>query len=431
MSSDLERTLTRTLSAAADRAPDQPPDLLHRVEARYRQRHRRRNVAIAGIAVLVVAAGSVATVHNLTYEPPPPRPAPTVVAAPGAAPTVKPPIADVWPQAVHTISAKLGDGRGYYPIDLIDDHQLLVSTEASFEKADELWVVNLAEREARRVVRIPDPRPHTEGFASHFTVGSGHVVWWTSYVKDGKPYTDIWKAPLAGGEPALAATVPGNFGTTYFTGDRLAVANDAIYWSRASRNVGEHAVWRVPLAGGKPEKVPGTEGHYIISLPWVGKPGEAEETGCRPGQTFCEFDESTMQLYTELRNIDTGERRTADVSGMAGAVCGVTYCFELGLMGPRDSTLVRNRDGSNARVLPGWMGAAGPTGAMLPGLDRFVILAAGGQHFLYDLKTNQRADLGPVSGSNPPGTWLPENRLLFWSVDDGKAYVIVDLAAIP
>lgn len=434
MPSDLESAITRTLSAAAGRAPVQPPDLLHRVAVRDRQRHRRRNAVIAGLAVLVVASGSVAAVRHLTNERPA-RTGPSVVAAPVATPAKRPPIADVWPRAVHIVSAKLGDGRGFYPLALIDDNRLLVSTNASFEKANELWVVHLAEQEARRLVRIPAPRPGTAGFASHFAVGSGHVVWWTSYAKDGKPYTEIWKTSVDGGEPARVVTVPGAFGQANFNGDRLAVANGTVYWSKASNKSGEHAVWRVPLTGGKPSKVPGTDGHYIIALPWVAKPGEVDATTCRPNSSAtspCTSALVPMRLYTELLNIDTGERRTADVSGMAGGtICGVTYCFEVGPVGPRDSTLVRHRDGSHATTLPGSTGTGtGSPGGNLPGLDRFVVLDVGGQFFLYDLTTNQRVGLGQISGPNPPGTWLPESRLLFWSIDGGNAYVVVDLAAI-
>lgn len=427
MSDDLETAIARTLSTAAHRAPGLPPDVLHRVELRDRRRHRRR-VAIAGLAVLVVAAGSVAAVRGLTGDLRPSGPASKAAATPDA--TKVPPLATVWPQAVHTVAAKLSDGRGYQPITLIDENWLLVSTQASFENRNELWALHLTSREERRVARIPAPRPRTAIFASHFTVGSGHVVWWTSYTKDGKQYTDIWKAPVGGGDATLVTTASGVFGTTYLDGDRLAVANDTVYWSRSSHNSGEHAVWRVPLAGGEPEKVPGTEGHYIISLPWVGKPGDREARGCQPVRA-CESDPATLWLYRELRNIDTGERRSAETSGMPKAVCGVTYCLELDPEQSGAGSKVRHRDGSGVRVLPGVIGVGAPPGTTLPGLDRFVVLRTTGKRaLLYDLRTGRGADLGPITGTAPPNTRLPEDRLVHWPGKDGKTYVVVDLAAI-
>lgn len=84
-----------------------------------------------------------------------------------------PPVAEVWPEAVHKVSGKLADGRKYRIEAMVDDHRLLISTEASFENANELWLLDLTTSQAHRIVKLPEPHAGRETFASHFTVGSG------------------------------------------------------------------------------------------------------------------------------------------------------------------------------------------------------------------------------------------------------------------
>lgn len=434
MADPLETALTRTLSAAAEAAPEQPIDLLHRVDVGFRRRRRRhrRYSAMAGMAAFVVMIGAAVWAGEgsvpqpkptTAVQPAPPAPLPSLaVDKPG-------PVAQEWPEAYHTIPAKLPNGRKITPQQMLNEREVLVTTEAGFEHPDQLWVMELETGDARLLARIPEPAPRKTSFASHYTVGSGHVVWSDTYKKAGKDYTRIWKVRLPGGEPALVTTVPGRYGSIGQNADRLVVHRGTIYLSDGRGG----GVREVPLAGGASRPVAGTTGYQIMFWPWIGSPGACEVWP--PAEDGCGYTPATLRMFTELRNVDTGVRHTVTLpeSDLQELVCSVNYCFA-GSKANKDRHVVFTRDGRLIRELPGI-----PALDALPMWDRFVVVGQQEkQNFiaelLYDMKTGRYADLGvrqePDGSVHPARYWDAGSRLLFWPVDKQESYAIVDIGAI-
>ncbi|MGV9308633.1 TolB family protein [Nonomuraea sp. NPDC003727] len=413
---DLEETLRSTLGHAAERAPRRLGALATQVEARHRQRRRRTQAALVAAAVAVLAGG---TTFVLTGPGPA---APTLgnpratvsaeVATPAPADRALPePVEKVWPQAVHKLPARLPDGSRFQPVAFIDDRTVLVETQASFEKADALFAYDLETREARRLTDVPTPEG-TVLFASDFTIGDGHIVWWTAN-KEG--VAQLWSVPVTGGNAKLVAerkaTVPTEERDNDAALDPPAVANGRITFSFRSGGV-----FRVSLDGGTTEPVPDAERLHVLKGPWIGPGGwYGPDEGVRFG---------------EIRNVETGETRTAVTRpGERDVRCGVTSC--MGLRAGGREAFVRLRDGSEERELPG-----GFTFHRLPARDRFHTALAGDANArgmaLHDLATGTAADLGIRMGKDnsiaSPQPALDE-RLMAYPV--GDEIVVLDLSKIP
>ncbi|MGH3742453.1 MAG: hypothetical protein ACRDT1_14165 [Micromonosporaceae bacterium] len=308
---------------------------------------------------------------------------------------------------------------------------MLVTTESRFEKSDELWIIDLRAKRAHRLARLPEPHKNQKLFASRFTVGSDHVVWWDSYTDGDQSYTRIWKVALNGGQPNLVSTVTGSYGTADpVMGDRLTVHGNTVYFSHGIAG----GVRKVSLSGGDAIAVPNTKGYHLLQWPWVATPGLTfkGEPPCHLGpdnQPQCpgrggELDMSA-DVLTTIRNLETGEERKAVVpEGVVGVACHVTYCT-----GSKDNRSVMfKRDGSALRNLPGQR----PVDSM-PTMDRFLVLRNGKDYHLYDLKSGKSGELDPDQQPNGgrmvPMSWAPDARLLCWTIN-GKSYAIMDLAAI-
>jgi hypothetical protein len=430
MADNLESTLTRVLARAAEAAPVQPPGLLHDVDSRFRQRQRRTYAVVAGVAVFAVLGGSVVATRLITGgDGAPPQPgtsvtsAPTAPPAPPARPARRAPVPQLWPKAYHTLPKKLSNGRAYHPVALAGS-ELLVTTDASFENADAVWAVDLNTGATRQVAKLPTPKPHTELFASHFTIGGGQVVWWSGYNRGGTQVTEIWKVPLSGGTPALVTTVEGGpLGTIGATGDRLTVVDQTVYWSPAAFNPAGPAVWQAPLSGGQPSKVPGSDGYALVAGAWIGSPAFTQQD--------TSGDTKTKVVYQTLRNLVTGEVRTAQ-PGRPGElwVCAPSWC----LTGNDKGLVARHPDGSGRRALPG-QASTGVADALL--LDRFAVITpspAGPNQALFDLRTGDLGDIQirskPGEGFMTAGAGSPDDAYLAWDTDAGKKYAILDLTAI-
>jgi hypothetical protein len=433
MSESLESALTRTLSEAAGAAPEPPIDLLPRVDTGFRQRRRRRHSVVAGLAAFAVMLGSTVWAadtfapQRLDRAPLPPVKVGPSIALPTVKPAKLPKVAAVWPDAYHTISRVLPDGRKLRPELLINEYEVLATTEAGFEQVDELWVINLRSDTAHLAARIPEPAPGKTLFASHFTVGSDHVVWWDGYAKAGKDYTRIWKMRLPGSDPVLVATVPGIYGSFSPTGDQLAVHRGVVYFSDGRSG----GVYRVPLTGGESRLVPDTKGYQIVSWPWVGKPNG---TSCEPGldgESPCVegggISPAKSEIFTELWNVETGDRRGVAVPrpGLQGFRCVITYCLATDKVTHED--VVFSRDAGRDLKVPGRTGFD-----QLPMIDRFVTVSFSKTVHLYDIETGLLADLELKTVGEGPlwGAGYADSRMIAWPVHNNLGWAIVDLAAI-
>ncbi|GLX01724.1 hypothetical protein [Microtetraspora sp. NBRC 16547] len=436
---DMESALARALADAASRAPKAPTDLMNRVDLRYHGYRRRRGATgvVAALAVVAVAGGSTVALRGLAANPADGvRPADGTIAAVasgGAMPPenrradkLPPPVQEVWPRAVREIPAKLPDGKAFQPRLLVDDDTLLITTEASFEKADRLLTYDLATGSTKEVARIVTPAGAVL-FPSDFTVGSGRIAWWTAKKDGGALTADIWTVPVEGGTPEVLGSIALPDPDSEHI-DGLAVTGDSVIVSTRAAGV-----WKLPFTGGEPRRIEGTEGYHLVQWPWLGTPDQyardkSAETAAPPTSEARSGarDQPKEAVFARLRNAETGEEReTAPLPAGGSWLCGLTWCAG----NTADHGVVaRHHDGTGERRLPGLFSFN------MIGLDRFAIagLPAFKGVALIDLETGKSADLGVRRDSDGsmsiPTINRADSRLLAYPLD-GKQ-MIVDLSAI-
>ncbi|WP_214110706.1 hypothetical protein [Acrocarpospora catenulata] len=436
---DLEERLRRTLRTAARQLPPAPPEL---TAPRRRFRFVYPLAAAATAAATVTAAvlfapGTPGGDGTITARPP------SATAGPSRSPEVEypPPLAEVWPDAVREIPNRLPNGKKFHALLFLDDGKLLVNTEASFEKADMLASYDLATGETRELVRVPT-LPKTTMYASHFTTGEGRILWVTARRDGGRHIAEIWSAPVTGGQATVLGTVDddsrGESGSIY----NLTVADGAAYWSKG----GDGGLWRLPLDGGAPQRVPGTDGYHLYAYPWLGRPDEYAAGG--------------EPAFGELLNFRTGERRQSgidvrepekveveDSNGQKRVVsrqdersswwsCGLTRC--VGQQNePEEAAVLQLRGNPERQVIP-HLSVMGPPAIAL---DRFVLLelksdlASGSRmmgQVMVDLETGKTADLGlrPAEDGTFSSTAFQGGDTDMYAYGLNGKIVIVNLKAI-
>jgi hypothetical protein len=409
MTTQLERDLVRTLETAAGRSPIPPADLVAQVDRRHRRRRQRSRAAIAAtVAVCALATGSTWGLGVLphsgsdaTLQPSRDRPA-------KAYPTA--PVEELWPQAVHDIGNRLPNGKKFVPRTFVDEHTVLVSVQAGFERAGELWVYDISAGTAHKVTTIVST-DDTTIFASGFTIGDGHVAWWTSREnEDGESEDELWTAPLTGGQAHLAVRLSPEHSL-----NGLALADGHVYWSVAGGGV-----YRAPRGGGT-ELVDGTDGFAIVAWPWIGSPGPRSSD---QGDTVRSWPTTKDEVtYQRLRNLETGEERDAtDRDGQW--VCLTTWC--LGIDDDMRS-IGQRRDGTGRHTLPAATEVMWPVELSMAAMtDRFVVMKVGASPAIYDLETRRA---GKMARSVEPGTRLMADSRLYYSMTK-NGYQLLDLAAV-
>ncbi|WP_248966013.1 hypothetical protein [Sphaerisporangium perillae] len=248
--------------------------------------------------------------------------------------------------------------------------------------------------------------------ASYFAAGDGHIAWWTVRKTDGGLIVDIWAIPIGGGTPRKITTFPG---IPHYGGIDLTIAEGKATWSLWK----DGGVYQVPLSGGRPALIPGSEKHHLIAWPWAAYP--RLETGTSSGRV-----KPPKEPYMgHLLNLRTGERQQATLRpGEKWLNCGITWC-----VGFRSA---RHRDGTGERGLPG---GVTPISAQ-PALDRFLLLMQNraGERLgitLYDLSTGRAVDLGIPSSNQQIAVPTFDYRLPgIFRYELGGEQVVVDLAAI-
>lgn len=436
MNDELTETLKGTLKTAARKAPAPTPDLLHRVERRHRTRRRARaGMAAAAVAVTICGSGAVASVLGSAGDPPRPaaqsRPGPLKPIIPG-----KPvPVERLWPQAVRTVPGELPDGRAYHPIDLLDDDTLLVRTESSLQKTDQLLAYDLRTQRTTRITLVPVPSG-SDLFAWNFAIGDGRIAWAVRYKRSGRHVVEIWAAPLAGGNAHRVAATEHDFDEGASV-QRLTVGGGKVYWSLAGQSSSRHGVYEAPLSGGTARQIPGTTGFQVLAWPWIGGPGLTRPWQGKPGDVF-------HRTLLDLRNGQTTKAGLATVKGPWN--CGITWCLGYKTLPkqwsggnvPVAETYLQRRDGTGGRMLRNLEGRH-PS----PPLEGFLLherflpyTPSPGQEELtswlfYDTQTGevgrvtvQRDKRGgyPTIGPQPD----PAKRIVW--VPRGNRYMLIDLA---
>ncbi|WP_214413167.1 hypothetical protein [Sphaerisporangium fuscum] len=433
-----EQDLARTLRAAAGLAPEPVADLTVAVAARRRSRRRARvrtTLVVAGVAVAVgcgtvVAAGSFpfrggegGTV-GVAVATPTPSEIPSTTPE-GASMKVKP-AAEVWPEAVFKMPAKAADGWRYRPVTALSPTEVLLFAESSFEKAGRLEVYD----QTTKRFSVLAETPPTEGLKKYFIqeaeVDSRNIAYYATAQKpDGTPVAEFWVVPRSGGKPTLVTTIDGEQAADVVS---VALAGDHLAWS-----LRKGGVYRVPLAGGDAEKVPGSDGLQVLSWPWA---ADARAIGDEPGPGN----------QSRLLNLETGERRSIEnADGLKLLRCGPALCYGNRDGGRTPAGVVQGVDGADRRELPGLDGDGSP-----PIADRFVLFGGinaveGGQDdpasapvaVIYDRVTGTLGGIGfrtkDGSGGYGRGTSSSPSLIFYWGVDrlDKPAeYWVLNLAAV-
>ncbi|WP_433351807.1 hypothetical protein ACQP25_02355 [Microtetraspora malaysiensis] len=370
-----EQELTEALRNAANGVPV-PADLERGVADRRRRRTRRRHGSLlAAAGVVAVALGGTAVVRG-GHVPPSADP---VASAAAGAPDVADAGADqvrrardVWPEAVATFPKKAADGFRYRPVTALGPTEILLTAEASFEKAGRLEAYDTRTRASRVLATMP---PRGKGYyPQDFEVGRDYIAWYGTTPNDDRKWADFWVVPRQGGEPIRVGEVPGDLAMV----DRIGVTGDHIVWSPKSGGV-----YRMPITGGKPEKIEGSDGLWLDSWPW------ARDVA---GGTFPDERQRNAN-QTLLVDLENGTRRTISLPpGVTGLRCSTEWC--LGVSG--EKVLSMRIDGTDVRELPGRSHTMEIHGG------RFAAL---GLPAIYDLATGKTGGIGAVSADGRGGGW--------------------------
>jgi hypothetical protein len=398
-----EEDLVRTLRAAAGHVQGPPRAAqggsgtggLTAVVAARRRAHRvrqRMTVALAAAAVVVVAGGTAAVLSRGGGQAEPAAAVATTSADPAEA-QIRP-AAEVWPQAVFTMPAKAADGWRYQPVTGISATEVLLSAESSFEKAGRLEVYDATAGRARVLGDVPNPVGVKGYFPQRFDVGERYIAWYGETPNNADKWADFWIMPMEGGQATQLREVTGTMAEV----DRIGVAGDSVVWS-----VRKGGVYRIPLTGGDPERIAGTDGLHLTSWPWA---------------AFTEPDGRGGRNTKRLVNLETGE--SVDVQAPAGATkvaCTPSWCYA---MTPDGRPIVQRADGSDRKTLPASLTFFGSDGLMG---DRFVHMLPSGTFIkaAYDPVTGRLAGLSKQAqngaGGLGFGTSSSPTTIAYWDED--------------
>ncbi|MFG1947398.1 hypothetical protein [Nonomuraea sp. NPDC048826] len=420
-----EEELTTALREGASGAPDM--DLLAGVARLRSRRTRRRATALAAAAVITVIAGTAVargsgpdskdglrpaatTMVTMTpaTEQEPLRPAATTTVTITPATEQEPlspdqaTVTELWPQALFTMPAANADGWRYRPVTALNATEVLLAAESSFEKAGTFEIYDSKTRTTRVVTRVPQGEGLKKYFPQSATVGPDDVAWsGIGQRPDGTRVREIWTAPLAGGEARLLVTRTGRDADV----DAIAIGDGHVLWSESGGGV-----WRVPLTGGEPERVPGGDDLHLIAWPWASDVAKGPE--------------AIERNQTRLVNLADGTTRvTAAPPGVRGWRCGPVWCH-----GHDDDggLLIHRADGTDP---PRLRKTGAPGMHAYPALDRFLVSSG-----VYDLASDK---LGRLDGSGSwygRGTSSEPTTVLYWGTtpdDKPDEYRVLNLAAVP
>ncbi|MGI5290742.1 hypothetical protein ACQEVF_46510 [Nonomuraea polychroma] len=330
---------------------EQPPsqvDVGAAMRAGRRLRRRRRALtaslplAAAVVTALVLATGSLADLGRRDASATP---------SPSATST-----GDVWPSAMTTIPAAASDGSAYTPVTALSATELLLRADTSFDRGGRLEVYDTAAGKARVLGDMPQPDGARDYYPQVIEPGPEHIAWWAQDVRAQKS-TDVWALPRVGGQAALVVRLSGPAAAV----ERLGVLRDRIVWS-----VRQGGLYAIPITGGAPQALPGTDGLHLVSWPWASDVRQYD-TGLNQGV---------------LVNLETGERTSLPTPpGARGMRCSLNWCVAT-LEG---RTVMWSLAGGGSRAARGHLTPASQIRA-----DRFIDLGA----TVHDLVTGQSVEIG-------------------------------------
>ncbi|GAA4581551.1 hypothetical protein GCM10023194_13180 [Planotetraspora phitsanulokensis] len=389
------------MRAALQRAADQvtpPADLAGALRGRRRRRTRRRyQAALAFAGVVIVAAGGTvvlrgggdgATATNPKKVAPTATPAASTRISDRPAVKKAQPARVAWPDAVSTVPAKAGDGARYMPLAALSPTEVVLLAQRTFEKTTRIDVYDTRTEQTRVLTRIPVNQGY---LPQRFEVGTDYIGWYGMTLRDGNKVAHFWVAPRAGGPAIKVGEV---------TGTSVAsngVSADSFVWSAFPGGV-----YRIPITGGSPEKIAGTDGLWLASWPWA--------TDLPPSSINTDMDRN----QTRLVNLETGEKHDiVPPPGVKGLHCTFSWCA--GRSG--DDLIVMHPDGSGL--------------SRVAGLSSYMIQVAG-SHFiqtggsLYDPVTGKTATIGTPREYR----WAPTSSptLVSWEDGHGRQGVLNMLA---
>ncbi|GGS82761.1 hypothetical protein GCM10010156_46790 [Planobispora rosea] len=335
---DVEEVLRRTFARAEARVPAAPPELLRQVTVRQARRSRRGRVLVTAVVTgLVIGVTSVVVLRAsgpqpvVTPLPVTTGPTPSID-GPRIVEEIAPPLEQALPSVIVEVPREAPNGQAFTPRLFIDPRTVLgYVSKKGYDPAPELWAYRLESRTFRHLATLDYPIAPVASMA----VGEGVIALFKDVDRD----IHIMTIPVTGGAPRTVVSFPAERDVDTVNGDSvhgvsLAVGDGRIFWS-SNKSGG---VNQVPVAGGEPSSVPGTEGLHLFSWPWAGR-----ATGDRMGAV-------------NLLNLSTGER----LDDPAQARCAVTWCLT--------GSQAMRRDGSRAVDLPG----DNPRSLVA---DRFVVLS--------------------------------------------------------
>ncbi|MFI6602978.1 hypothetical protein ACIBHX_42600 [Nonomuraea sp. NPDC050536] len=416
-----EDELAGAMREAAARAPD--TDLLAGVSRRRRRRARRRAQALAVVSVVAVVGVSTAVARGVlsTGGGNDTAAAPTAPASVAAStPTDEPseitftsekmetqPIEKLWPQAIFTMPAKSADGWRYRPITGLSATEVLLDAESSFEKAGRIEIYDTATGQFRVLTEVPTTPGLKQYYPQAADLDDQNVAWYANARKpDGTPVVEFWKVPRSGG-------IPERFGTLEGTQARdmraFALDGDRVVWSNGTLG----GVYAMPLSGGLPSPVAGSEGLFIIDWPWAGD--------------IPAYGNNAERNQTKVVNLKTGEvRQVHPPEGYSNLRCGPVWCYAH----QKDAivSIVQRVDGTQSRTLPGV--AVGGALNDYPILSRFLTT----RDAVYDLETNTMATFKVPGDWSGVGTSWEPSTIVYWGAtkdDKPDKYRVINLAAVP
>ncbi|YCK37850.1 hypothetical protein ACNF49_28490 [Actinomadura sp. ATCC 39365] len=353
--------------------------------------------APVAVATATAAVVGVTVLGTRTIGSAPPSAAAPKAAAAGR---LSPPVAQVWPGAVHEIPATGPGGRVFKPDVFVAD-RVVAGRGLSGNRLDGIWAYDLDKRVFTQVAQLQDVQVMNEPLV----FGDGYLAW--SAVRDDR--SEIWAVPVTGGVPqrlaALRAVLSSD--NAYSGLKKLAIADGMAVWSPP-----DGGVYRAPLKGGNVSLISGTRGFYLVEWPWAGWPAQDRTV-----------DHPVARPLEHLKNVLTGRSSNAVAAKKRSSWtdCGQVWCL--------NGTTAWRRDGTDRRDLPGTA-----VGTLISG--RFVLLnqkdASGGQVLaLHDVATKRTGRLFPVPtrrGDKAPPTLNTQEGVVWFRTAQGTQ-VVIDLKA--